>query len=145
MDDWYNYSEIHFTIDQTRWAADHYKELSEGIWPPNPGGSAYIGGNKKGISCEGNFVKPTIIAAELSRRIKRCGMDGFLVEEVINGKDEERIARERHLDINYIQRRINKVLWYCASGSKPGWLPTRWRHGMTYEEWKNNGCRFRKK
>jgi hypothetical protein len=136
---------IRFDREGIDWILNYAQTLKEGMWPdPESSGYTEIPGGKR-ANHRGPFENPCLAIAELEIRIKRCGMDGFLVEEVINGKDEERIARERHLDIDYIQRRINKVLWYCASGSKPGWLPTRWRYGMTYEEWKNNGCRFRKK
>ena len=87
-----------------------------------------------------------MIIAEVLRRVAKCGLDGYLVEDkYLNDLTEEEISQKRELYIGTVYSRINKVLWYVASGKAPGWMDTRWRWGMTYEKWKGNNCHFRKK
>ena len=127
------------------WIVCYAQDLREGRWPGGLHSDYLDTPVSSGISNRASFENACLVIAELEIRVKRCGLDGFLAEAKINGKDEVEIAFERCLDLDYVRRRINKVLWYCASGSKAGWKPTRWRYGMTYEEWKSNGGRFRKK
>jgi predicted ABC-type ATPase len=83
------------------------------------------------------FEDPVMTAEEVMRRVRRCELEGFLVEEkYIKLKSEEEIARERYLSIEEITRKINKVIWYCASGPVPRWITTRNRPGQEYEQWR---------
>jgi len=126
---------IRFDREGVEWLVQYAQTLKEGIWPDNvsSGYTALPGGKR--ANHRAPFENPCLLIAELEIRVKRCGIDGFLVEEKIAGKDEEEIARERHLDIDYIRRRINKVLYYCASGSRPRWQSTWKRKGLTYQDW----------
>jgi len=133
---------LRFDREGVGWIVDHAVELRGGEWP---GGipSDYISLPGTGIKRRAPFENPCLVIAELEIRVKRCGLDGFLVEEKIGGKSEEEIAKERCLDVDYIRRRINKVLYYCASGSIPRWISTRRRKGQSYEEWRR-GWNWRK-
>lgn len=117
------------------WMVEHALELRSGIWP---GDMPYeqVEFRGKRISCRASFENIVLIIAELDIRVKRCGLDGFLVEEKMLGKDEAQIARERCLYRDYVKSRINKVLWYCASGSWAPWIATQAREGLTYDEFK---------
>lgn len=127
------------------WIVEHALELRAGEWP---GGipSDYttlpaVGRAKRRAPFE--LAVNTLLELEL--RVRHCGLDGLLVEERMRGKDEEEIARERFLDVEFVRRRINKVLWYCSSGSIPRWVDI-WRKkkgkdelvraGINYEDWK---------
>ena len=104
------------------WIKCYAKELRSGIWPGGLSTEYLDSTAGSGKSSRAPFENPCLVIAELEIRIKHCGLDGFLVEEEMNGKDVEEIARERCLDIDYISRRINKVLGYCASGRFGRWF-----------------------
>lgn len=125
------------------WILENIHTLRRGEWPDSiPSGYTALPG---GHSQRAPFENPCLLAAEVSIRISRCGMDGYLVEEkYYNGLSEDEIARKRHLPINRIIRTINKVVWYVSSGRVPRWKDTRWRKGQTYEEWKHNKLYRRK-
>jgi hypothetical protein len=123
------------------WMVDHTPELRDGIWPGDmPYDKVEIRG--KQYSCRAPNENISLILAELSRRVMRCGTDGLLVEQRMLGKSEEEIARERYLKVNYIENCVSKVLWYCASGNYPMWWTKRdnegniKRQGLSYEDWK---------
>jgi hypothetical protein len=117
------------------WIICHAETLKRGEWPGGLSTEYLDTPISSGRSNRAPFENPCLIIAELEIRVKRCGLDGFLAEEKINGKTEEEIARDRYLDIDYVRRRINKVLWYCSSGRIARWIDTRKRKGQTYEEW----------
>ena len=120
------------------WLVCYAQELREGRWPdPIPSGYVDPGG-KHHLNKRAPFENPCLAIAELEIRVKRCGLDGFLVEERLNGKDEEQIARERYMPLEVVERRINKVLCYCASGNAARWVTTRKRRGLSYEEWQKH-------
>lgn len=104
--------------------------LRSGQWPSiNP--SSYT--DWASVSDRANphapFETAVMVALEAQLRAAKCGLDGYLVEEkYIVGLTEEEIARKRHMEVWDVERRINKVLWYCASG--------RNQRKETYEEWK---------
>jgi len=62
------------------------------------------------------FEAACLLAAEIGVRVKRCGMDGLLVEAVFmrseNPIPESVIARE--YGILDVHRRINRVVAYCT-------------------------------
>lgn len=118
------------------WIILYAQDLREGRWPGGLPSDYLDTPISSGISNRAPFENPCLVIAELEIRVKHCGLDGFLVEQKINGKTEEEIAKERCMDLDYVRRRINKVLWYCASGSKPRWIETQKRGGLSYEEWK---------
>lgn len=61
-----------------------------------------------------------MLAAEVARRVRRCGLDGYLVEDryglnlMASPKTIEQIADERALLDTDVERRINRVIWYCV-------------------------------
>jgi hypothetical protein len=116
------------------WIVNYAQELKRGEWPEGVS-SDYPPSVNRTRSARAYFENPCLVIAELEIRVKRCGLDGFLVEEKISGKDEEQIARERFLSVDYVRRRVNKVLWYCSSGRVARWISTKKRKGLTYEEW----------
>jgi hypothetical protein len=61
-----------------------------------------------------------MLAAEVARRVRRCGQDGYLVEEryglnlMASPKTIEQIADDRALLDTEIHKRIKRVIWYCV-------------------------------
>lgn len=126
------------------WVWENYHMLSSGIWPgSDPSGYTDVPGHIK-HGTHAPFETPVLVAAEVAIRVKRCGLDSYLVEEKYIGlKSEEEIAKDRHLSFDDVCRRINKALWYCSSGRTPRWISTRKHQGQTYEEWKQQ-ARFKR-
>ena len=112
------------------WVWENIVLLQRGIWPARrPSGytdiKIYV---RRGIS-HASFETACLVAAEAEIRAKKCGLDGYLVEDrYIKELPVEDIARKRHLRIDDVIRRINKVLWYSASGHN--------QRPETYDEWK---------
>ena len=85
-------------------------------------------------SYRADFETSCLLAAEVSRRVRLCGLDGMICEEryglnpLCVPKPVEKIAEERRIDVTLIVHRINKVAWYCVG---------RNLRKETYEEWKN--------
>jgi len=129
---WYSWRDIVYNREQVEWIWENYALISSGKWPPECRESGYIGNpSSRSVSTEGNFVKPAIVAAEISMRCERCWPDCDLVEDkYLLGLTERQIATKRHLTEEEVARRINKVLWYSASG--------RNQRKETYAEWKKN-------
>lgn len=136
---------LRFDRNGIAWIVRHALELREGRWPGGLPSDYMDTPISSGLTSRAPFENPCLVIGELEIRIKRCGVDSYLVEAHINGKEPEEIAKERYLSVDYVKRRINKVLLYCASGFSAGWKDTRWRYGATYAQWKDNGCRFRKR
>lgn len=142
VDETYQPNEITFDRDCVKWILENYHALTSGVAWPDSMPSCYTdlpGG--QGISHHASFETACLVAAEVFIRVKRCGFDGYIVEErYIQCLSEEEIAKIRWLPLKVIYGRINKVIGYCASGRLPRWKDTKWRKGQTYEEWR----RFRR-
>jgi len=97
---------------------NYYHDLSTGAQPEHP--------NDNNPECSksriahGPYENPCMLAAEVARRVRRCGFDGYLVEEryglnlMARPKQTEQIAAERGLPELDICKRINRVTWYCV-------------------------------
>lgn len=133
--------DINYDRDCVIWILENYQSLSSGDWPGSkPSGYTELPAHTQRGFLRAPFENPVLIAAEVMIRVRRCGMDGFLVEErYVKLKTEEEIARQRHLSIDEIIRCINKVIWYCASGKIPRWKDTKKRKGRSYREWRRDG------
>ena len=117
------------------WIVKHAQELRSGIWPGDMF-YEYVEFRGKRVSCRASFENTCLVIDELDTRVQHCGLDGYLVEEKMNGNNEKEIAQKRWLSENFVRRHINKVLNYCASGDVVPWIATHYRKGQTYEEWK---------
>lgn len=130
--------DITFDRPCIEWVWENIKDLQSGIWPASrPSGYTDVHAHVQRGILHAPFETACLVAAEVEMRAKKCGLEGYLVEDrYIRGLSERDIARERGLRVNDVYRRINKVLWYCASGKTPRWLDTMKRPGLSYEEWK---------
>ena len=114
------------------WVLNHHKILSAGEWP-DPFSEEYYSKRITHALPHAYFENPCLLIAEVHNRIKRCGLEGILVEErygLRNGTEpmlEDEIARVRRMDFKTVRRIIKKVINYCASEDMMG---------LSYEEWK---------
>lgn len=104
--EWWNYRAIVFTKEQCFWVIENLAIFKEGRWPPNPLSydTGYTEGiQKRRIKHEGYFTKPVEIAAEISVRLKRTGIEGkLLVSEIQAGVTREFLQPESNRALNYI-------------------------------------------
>jgi hypothetical protein len=116
---------------------ENYHDLSTG---------ARLGGSdgnpesqKTGNVPHGPQEEMGMLCATVCHRVRKCGLDGMLVEEryglnyLKSPKLEEQIAEERLIKLSDVFSRINKVIWYCV-----GRRAKRDEQGrpLSYEDWK---------
>ncbi|KKN38872.1 hypothetical protein LCGC14_0749270 [marine sediment metagenome] len=133
----YTPRDINYDFPCVQWIWANILSLSGGEWPESsPSGYVDQPGLRSQGSSRANFENACLVAAEVEIRAKRCGLDGFLpAEKYRKGLSEEQIAKERHLTVDDVYRRINRVLGYSASGKAPRWRKTRWKRAQTYKQW----------
>lgn len=121
--------EIIFTREQVEWVLDNIHTLSCGSWPGTiPSGYTELPSIGR-VNPRAYFETAILVAVEVELRIRKCGLDGYLVEEkYMDGLSEEDIAQTRSLLVGDVRRRINRVLFYCASG--------RNQRTESYEDWR---------
>lgn len=123
----------HFTRDDVEMVLNNYYDLATGAQLNNSTTTNNPESQRGYTSCHATYEESCMLAAEVCRRVRKCGLDGLLVEERygLKGKTTpktiEQIADERDLKDDDILRRINKVIWYCC-GKKP--------KELDYEHWK---------
>lgn len=116
---------------------EHYHDLATGARLVNDVGNS----ETRGDSSHTVFEESCMLAAEVARRVRRCGQDGMIVEEryglnlMAAPKDVEQIADERVMLDTEIYRIIKKVAWYCTG---------RNAKQQDYEDWKA-GRHYRRK
>ena len=105
---------MNYTHDEVLWILYNYHALSYGDIPKE---REQVG------SFVRNFRAPyetaCIMAAEVCVRVKKCGVDGMLVEEkfgLLTGysQTEKEIGRRRQMYVDDVYNRINRVTWYCT-------------------------------
>lgn len=115
---------------------DHYSDLSSGQGIDI---NVECYGNSPSYNSHASFEEFSSLAAELARRIKKCGLDGILTERrygIPNMKPQscDQLADERCMDAEEIRKAIESVKGYIT-GSVPRWIDTDKRKGMTYEQY----------
>lgn len=104
---WYSFGEIRWCPQQNFWILKHAYELESGIYPDRSG-SDQREARSGNITHEPEFVKSTLLIAQVRIRLKVTGWRGrLLAEECIN--------REKLL---YLSDDAKAALYYVA-GSKP--------------------------
>ncbi len=116
---WYRASEIKFTQRQMVWILENLTLFREGIYPTNPCGSGYTEApynrSRKGSARHAPFERTCDIAAEVEVRLKRTGLDGFLLEAIhCWGKDETEMAADRGMGLAAVFKRTDNALRYIA-------------------------------
>jgi hypothetical protein len=105
---------VNFTFNQVKYVLYRYNTFREGTWPdPKPSEKLC----SKARFLRAGFEGACEVAAEIAIRVRRCGLDGMLVEAVFMREDsprrESEIARQYHLEVWDVHRRINRVCAYC--------------------------------
>jgi hypothetical protein len=134
---WWPANEISYRLDQVYFLLEHVNTLRDGKYPPDPGETVYNNaGWKASRNTKANFITPAEIIAELDRRLLRCGVDWYLVNDHYeDGLTVEEIAKLHHLDYDDTWNRIQRAIAYCASGPAPRWVATEKRKGLDYDKW----------
>ncbi len=125
---------------------EHYNDLRSGIWTQEQHIDFEV--RKPGTSRRANFEDACLIAGEIAARVKLCGQDGMLVEEcygMVTGipMTEGQIEKARHIPLYEIERRINRVKWFCVGRKRK--RPGRDDRGellSAYEFWKQRSRTF---
>ncbi len=113
---------------------ENYQELSTGAKPESPDGYENPETKRTGSGCHAPFEGSCLLCAEVSRRVKRCGLDGLIVclRYGLIGwskpKTPENIAEEWLIPLDDIYRKTNKVAYYCCG---------RRCRKESYEDWKH--------
>jgi hypothetical protein len=137
---WWPANEISYRLDQVYFLLEHVNTLRDGKYPPDPGETGYNNaGWKASRNTKANFITPAEIIAELDRRLLRCGMDWYLVNDHYeDGLTVEEIAKLHHLDYDETWNCIQRAIAYCASGPVPRWVDTEKRKGIEYINWQQH-------
>ena len=140
---WFEPGEIRYRYDHVVWVLEHINTLRDGRYPPNPQQTGYQNaGWRSSINTRAAFITPAEIAAEVDRRLLRCGLDWYLVNDYYgNGLKIEDIAELHHLDYEDVWNRIQRAIAYVASGPVPRWVNTGKRKGLDYKEWCDSNWR----
>lgn len=145
----YTPKKLRFDRDGVEWLIYRVPTLRDGVWPgDSPYENVQLHGRRYSCRSRGEFI--SLILAELSRRVMRCGTDGLVVEQLMLGKTVDEIARERFISKREIESALNKVIRYCASGEYPMWW-TKYddegkitRQAQNYDEFKRQRLYRRK-
>ncbi len=136
---WFSYSAIRFTAEQVEWILQNLTTFEAGRWPKEPSGrdlenpdSAYSTGSAPeeltgtgdyftktykvySTGDKASFVKPALIAAEITARMDMCGRDGEMCRQYY---EAERVELEISV--------VNRVKAYIS-----GWN----RRTISYWDW----------
>jgi hypothetical protein len=127
---------IAYTFNQVKYILYHYYQLSRGKFP-DPEVSERLSISTPGQGRAG-YEAACLMASEVGLRVRKCGLDGMIVEAVFMGQQglrkESEVAKEHHLDEADVHRRIRRVVAYCEG------FDTREEE---YEEWRKEN-RFKR-
>jgi hypothetical protein len=135
-----------FDHDTVMMILENYQELSTGAKLESPDGFDNPETKGTGVGHHGWFEGSCMLAAEVARRVWRCGKDGMIVEERFglrgwdSPKSEELISQKRSIPIEDIQWSIDRVTFYIT-GRIPRWETTEKRKGIEYQDWVVHGWR----
>jgi len=142
---WYEYGALYFNYKQVEWILDNLVSLENGYWPKEPlsyeienpetaytTGSAppqlnttgdyhgeeyqvYMTGDKA------SFVKPALIAAEITARMGMCGKAGQICQEFYEGKEgmkgyEDEIENVKRYICGWNRKDISFWVWKKVKG-----------------------------
>jgi hypothetical protein len=132
-----------FEFDTVQMVLEHYHDISVGVSQRSLTTYDNPESKRTGTNSDASFVITCMLAAEVARRVRRCGQDGMIVEEryglnlMAAPKTIEQIADERvMLDVK-IYRIINKVIWYCTGRNLIEQDYEGWKRGKKYRRREN--------
>ncbi len=154
---WWSTSEIiYWPWEQVEWLCQYMSLLQDGRYPVEPP-TGYVDPGYKNNSASTPFAQASVIFSELTRRINRCGLDQVLVydyylKEKNYDSDSEKlldISDRYDMPVEEVQKRINRVISYVASGTTPMWIDKpakgdyQGRKGKTYREFIRRSAKSR--
>jgi len=119
---------MNFNHDEVLWILHNYQTLRQGIMPARREESL-----RHVFSYHAPFEHACQLAAEVAIRVQRCGLDGLLVEERFGmlgekpSQTEWQLSQQRHLPVDEVRSRVNKVTWYISGPNIPE---------VSYDDWK---------
>ena len=135
--DWYAPREVQFSLRSALWLLHNLGSLREGHWPVEESGYTDLPSIQKKGGGKAPFVTPVEFAAEITRRLERCRVDGLILLAIeCWGESEESLAKYLRMPEWSIRRRARRALAYVASGPAARWQDTKKRKGETYQEFK---------
>jgi len=134
--DWYAPREIYFDHKTALWLVNNLGSLRSGQhWPTEESGYTDIPGILKKGGTKAPFVTPVEYAAEITRRLEKCGTDGLILLAIeCWGESEVSMAKYLKMSEWSIRKRAKRALAYVASGPAARWHDTKKRKGQTYQE-----------
>ncbi len=129
-------NQIRFTREQIEWLISVLPLLRNGTYPRSPTETGVydtpIG--KRQVKAKAPFINAAEIAAELDARLTSCGCEGLFLEMVYSQPDDklfvlQHIAATLKVDINRVDRDIERALRYCCGYR---------RKSRSYSQWKNH-------
>ncbi len=127
---------IYGWYDSVLWLLEHLRQIDESkLWPREP--SNYIDpGIHTAPSQQATFVSPVEAVIEITTRCSACGRDGTIVlAHYRYGVPIVDLAKINRISAVTVERKINRVILYCASGQCRRWITNKRRPEMSYEEW----------
>lgn len=122
-----------FDFNEVEQILNNFHDFQAGIWP-NGITPEQLGIRKNYAMPHAPHEAACLVAGEIGIRVKRCGNDGYLVEERYGMnwgaalKYPKEIAQERYITLREIENRINKVIWYVADNNWYGDKPETYEH-----------------
>lgn len=136
---WVSPGSVHFSREHIEFLLPFLYNMREGYYPAEPSGGYVNGGLKGAILSHAHFETAAQIAAEVDRRLSHTGLDRYLVEDFYCGEvTDVELARQNHMELWDVQRRIGSAVGYISSGDCP-------RYADCKKCLKYKGCRKRKR
>lgn len=85
--------------------------LTDGVYPPDPTPTGYVGSNTSGFRSGAKFLRPAELVAEFDRRLKKTGRAGkTLIHEVtiLDAQRPERLSQTARDALYYVAGRDAK-------------------------------------
>ena len=112
---WVSPGSFNFSPEHLLWVLPMLNEIRSGYYPRDPAGDTGKGRGGTRLRCP--FSEAAIIAAEIDRRLARCGLDRYIAEECyVGGISVSDLAGKLYMDEFEISRRLAAVVSYVASG-----------------------------
>ena len=152
---WYEPASLRLSQSQNIFLIKNLGMLSEGQYPPEPGEykteildketkkhievtktrSTYIKHGKGQINKRAQFETPAMITAEITSRLRRCGLDGMILLLLcsFDSEDKQWIGREIanfiKVEVRTVNKRAEKALRYISG---------KWPKDTSYEQFKKH-------
>ena len=123
---------MRLTFSEVEYILIHYGDYASGNWP-DPKSSDNLCVQTSRLRAA--FEAPCEIAAEIALRVRRCGLDGLLVEAMfMSGAMLTDDTIEKKYALPDTRYRVNRVILYCVEGRNEPY--DNWRKRNRSNIWK---------